>query len=280
MSKFKANVVIGSLLLGLTILVLYHFINIHNKDVEMVFVNGGKFTMGSVGGSDFELPRHKVSVHDFYISKYEITNLQFCNFINEVGNQNENGIEWLCIENKKCEIEKNADLFQPKAGKENHPVICVSWYGANAYCDWAGGRLPTEAEWEYAALGGNAGNYNIYSGSIHPEKVAWFTKNSFRLGKNHPDYGVHRVGAKEPNELGIYDMSGNVWEWCSDWFDESYYKISPTFNPKGPKTGTKRVLRGGSWETHNYYCRVAFRYRLEPNVADNYYYVGFRLVRN
>ena len=223
------------------------------KGSEMVFVKGGNFQMGSESsdaGSD-EKPIHSVTLDDFYISKYEITNAQFCKFLNEKGNKEEGEVTWLDLEGnyktEKCRIQKNGSTFTVETGYENYPVIYVSWYGAKAYCEWAGGRLPTEAEWEYAAKGGNKSKNYKYAGSDNIDEVAWYTKNSYDKGEDHADYGTHIVGSKKPNELEIYDMTGNVWEWCSDWYGSDYYANSPSSNPKGASDGSYRVDRGGSW---------------------------------
>ncbi len=130
----------------------------------LIFVKGGTFNMGSNDSEadDDEKPIHQVTVSDFYIGKYEVTNKEYCEFLNEKGNQTEGGVTWLDIDDSDCQIEKSNGRFVSKSGKNNHPVIEVTWYGAKAYCKWAGGRLPTEVEWEYAAKAGK--NYK-YSGS-------------------------------------------------------------------------------------------------------------------
>ncbi|MBR3766219.1 MAG: SUMF1/EgtB/PvdO family nonheme iron enzyme, partial [Muribaculaceae bacterium] len=129
-------------------------------------------------------------------------------------------------------------------------------------------RLPTEAEWEYAARGGNKSKGYKYSGSNTIGDVAWYNSNSSAM--------THQVGTKAPNELGLYDMSGNVWECCSDWHDENYYSSSPSNNPTGPTSGSYRVDRGGSWGNNARSCRVSYRDRSTPDYRDCYY--GFRLV--
>jgi len=250
-------------------------INMFSGGSEMIFVKGGTFTMGSTEQSD-EKPEHHILLSDFKISKYEITNIEFCEFLNERGNQTEGDKTWLDIKDEDCQIIKNGSKFSPKMGKENHPIIEVTWYGARAYCKWAGGRLPTEAEWEYAARGGKDETGYKYAGSDNIGDVAWYTKNSYDKGKDSRDYGTHEVGTKKANELGIYDMSGNVWEWCSDWYDSDYYSDSPKQNPQGVKSGSYRVYRGGGWSGSASDCRVANRGDFNP--ASSGRHLGFRLV--
>lgn len=188
--------------------------------MEFVFVKGGCYQMGDTfgDGESDEKPVHEVCVNDFYIGKYEVTQAQ-----------------WEKVMGNNPSYFKNCD---------NCPVEQVSWNdiqkfinrlnsktGSNKY------RLPTEAEWGYAARSG--GKREKYSGGDDSDSVAWYEKNSG--GKNHV------VGQKKPNGLGIYDMSGNVWEWVNDWFDIGYYKSSPKDNPKGPNSGSYRVERGGGW---------------------------------
>jgi len=215
----------------------------------MVLIEGGTFMMGSNGGEDDEKPVHSVYVDRFYMDKYEVTVAQFREF---------------------CKAEGREMPEQPSYSLSNHPVVNVRWNEASAYAEWAGKRLPTEAEWEYAARGGNRSSGYRYSGSDNPEDVAWYSENSD--GRTHP------VGQKRPNELGLYDMSGNVWEWCSDWYDENYYSVSPQSNPKGPSSGSLRVLRGGSWYHLTRYCRVSVRYGDYPD--GRRYFSGFRCARN
>jgi len=131
-------------------------------------------------------------------------------------------------------------------------------------------RLPTEAEWEYAARGGQSSGWYRYSGSYTVENVAWYYNNSGN--------STHPVGTKEANELGIYDMSGNVWEWCSDWYSSTYYNSSPPNNPIGPSTGSYRVVRGDCWNFFVEYARVSFRYFSWPDFS--YGNFGFRLARS
>jgi len=257
--------------------------NIGEYKNTFVFVQGGTFQMGSNTYSN-ELPIHSVTLSSFLIGKYEVTQEEW----ETVMTGNNNG------------ISATPSSF---SGNPNRPVESVSWYAAIVFCNrksiqegltpcyemnggtspdnwgtwntitcnWSanGYRLPTEAEWEYAARGGNQSNGYTYSGSNTVGDVAWYSSNSGGQ--------THDVGTKAPNELGIYDMSGNVREWCWDWYDDSYYSSSPSSNPKGPISGSYRVNRGGSWYSNGVYCRVAYRRSFSP--GNSLYDLGFRLVR-
>jgi formylglycine-generating enzyme required for sulfatase activity len=215
---------------------------------EMVFVEGGAFTMGSPAGvgSDDERPAHQVTVGSFNIGKYEVTQ----------------GL-W------KAVMGSNPSYF--KKG-DNYPVEQVSWDDVQEFIVKLNAltgkkyRLPTEAEWEYAARGGRQSKGYTYSGGNTAGNVAWYTDNS--------SSSTHPVGGKAPNELGIYDMSGNVWEWCSDLY-ETYPSTAQT-NPAGPASGSHRVLRGGGWGGHAVDCRSAARNYDAPGYRLSI--VGFRLV--
>ena len=158
---------------------------------------------------------------------------------------------------------------------ENLPVEQVSWNDCQEFIKKLNGltgknfRLPTEAEWEYAARGGNNSNGYKYAGSNTIGDVAWCNETT-------KDEGTRQVKTKRPNELGLYDMSGNVWEWCSDWYDYSYYSSSPSTNPQGPSSGSDRVLRGGYWDNCAWYCRVLGRNIKAPGCTNSC--IGFRLV--
>ena len=223
-----------------------------NDAFDMVFVQSGSFNMGSNNGKADEKPIHTVSLSDFYIGKSEVTQKQ-----------------WRAV--------MGTDPPELKfVGCDNCPVESVSWNDIQEFLTKLNQRnpskhyrLPTEAEWEFAARGGNKSNGYIYSGSNSLNDVAWNTSNS---GSK-----THEVGGLQANELGIFDMTGNVWEWCSDWYGEKYYSISPSQNPTGPSSGTYRVLRGGSWFDVSGNCRVACRYWVSPTarVID----FGFRVAR-
>ncbi len=240
-------------------------------EVETVFVKGGTFMMGSPEGEQEaadEMPQHQVILNDFKIGKYEVTNAQYAKFLNAKGKHEENGNIWMDISIYGSKIELVGGKYKVKAGYENYPVIQVTWFGATAYAEWAGGRLPTEAEWEYAARGGNQSKGYRYSGSDNIDEVAWYYENS--------NEELHKVGTKKANELGAYDMTGNVAEWCSDWYNKDYYENSPTNNPQGASTGSERVSRGGHFGTLDAYCYVGFRRRYEPGIKSSDF--GFRIV--
>ena len=207
----------------------------------MVFVPGGTFQMGSYSGDDDEKPVHTITVSSFYMDKTEVTQAEY-----------------------RKVMGKNPSSF---SGCDDCPVETVSWHDANEYARKVGKRLPTEAEWEYAARGGNKSKGYTYSGSNDLNAAGWYDNNSG--SKTHP------VAQKQPNELGLYDMSGNVWEWCSDWYSDSYYRSSPKNDPQGPNSGEFRVLRGGSWGSAAF-CRVANRAGNTPVGRDGS--CGFRLV--
>jgi formylglycine-generating enzyme required for sulfatase activity len=250
---------------------------------EMVRVPGGTFTMGCESAErdgdcyDSESPAHEVTVDAFYMGVHEVTNAQFAAFLNAEGNQEEGGTEWYEIGSSYAKIKETSDgVFEVEEGFERHPVVEVSWYGARAYAAWLSEqtgqsyRLPTEAEWEYAARGGEAGAKDefLYSGSNTIDEVAWYSGNS---GSRR-----HEVGQKQPNQLGLYDMSGNVWEWVQDWYGD--YPSEAQVNPEGPNSGSYRVQRGGCWFNYPGNCRAADRGYNGPTSRGNN--LGFRLARS
>ena len=246
----------------------------------MVYVAAGSFQMGSNSGDSDEQPVHTVYLNAFYIDKYEVTNAKYAAYLNAAlaagqiqvssSEVTKGGYRLLYLASSYCQISYSGGTFIVDSGKDNYPVILVTWYGAKAYAEHYGKRLPTEAEWEYAARGGNQSQGYTYSGSNNVGDVAWYFGNS--------GSSTHTVGTKQPNELGIYDMSGNVWEWCHDWYNSGYYSSSPGSNPPGPSSGTYRVLRGGSWYNDATYCRVAYRRRLYPDLSNITF--GFRVVQD
>lgn len=242
------------------------------KGVEMVFVEGGSFEMGAADFEKDEKPVHSVKLTNFYISKYEVTNAQFCAFLNAIGADEKGsfkGQDYIDIRSKDAEIKFENGKFICAGGKENHPVSYVNWYGAEAFCTWAGGRLPHEAEWEFAARGGNMSLGYKYAGNKSVSRVGWYDLIARE--------STCEVGGKQPNELGIYDMSGNVWEWCNDWYGKDYYENSPVLNPPGPEEGLEKVIRGGSFYSMAEICRVSNRATLPAKTSDME--MGFRVCK-
>jgi len=256
--------------------------NNYYEDSTLIFVKGGSFKMGDRNCEKDELPRHRVKLSDFYIGKYEVSNIEFAEFLNIKGNQYNDHSYWINTKgiwrDLKCRIFAENNKFIVEKRYENHPVNFVSWYGANAYCKWKGGRLPTEAEWEYAAKGGVETHSPIPNtfgsrASLPPPPnnigdFAWYSSNS--------DNKINEVGNKKPNVLGIYDMQGSLWEWCSDWYDAKYYAKSKRKNPQNLDKADYKVLRGGSWANDKEMLRITNRNALNPNT--NKINLGFRIV--
>lgn len=253
---------------------------------EMIKVKGGAFKMGSkdTEAKEDESNVHEVKVDDFYIGKFEVTVEQFKSFVEITGYQSEaekigksyiyTG-SWKNMKGINWRHDARGNLRPP--AEYDHPVIHVSWNDADAYCKWLSSytkktfRLLTEAEWEFAARGGSQSKNTKYSGSSNPDDIAWYISSS-------QDKGTFSVGTKKANELKIHDLSGNVYEWCADWYDSEYYINSPTENPKGVPNGTSRVVRGGSWHDTAEKNRVASRF----NGSSSYcgYNIGFRVARS
>ena len=232
------------------------------REPKMVLVQGGTFSMGSDIDQDWDKwnkPVHNVTLSSFYISKYPVTFEEYDVFETETNHRR---------------------AFDEGWGRGNRPVINVDWHDAVAYCNWLSKktgknyRLLTEAEWEYAARGGNQSRGYAYSGSNFADDVAWYAGSSNWTPKTNP------VGEKQPNELGLYDMSGNVWEWCSDVYH--HYTSDSQTNPTaaaGHSYDSHRIYRGGSWNSHEEeYCRVS--YRNTGYSETRTYSLGFRVARS
>ena len=269
---------------------------------EFVIIQGGTYTMGDVWNSGLmnEKPTHTVTISDLELGTREITHSEYIEFMNEAGidsNAIHNGNQLIAIENDVCAISFDGTSFYFKgsiyADTINCPMIYVTWYGAIEYCNWLseendyqevytisegnvsadftknGYRLPTEAEWEYAARSGGSDDHK-WSGTNYESELgsyAWYNGNS-------GDF-THSVGTKLPNDIGIYDMSGNVLEWCWDWYGD--YSSDPQTNPNGA-TGSNRILRGGCFHRGTANSRVAFRFYANPTSGTFNY--GFRLALN
>jgi formylglycine-generating enzyme required for sulfatase activity len=251
----------------------YYFVDVAN-------IQGGTFFMGSTTGDSDEQPIHNVTVSSFYFSKYEVTIADFRRFVEAssyVTDAEKSGFSNAYV-NGSWQQKSGVNWRYNSAGsirnatEDKHPVVHVSWNDAVAYCKWLSTkigrtcRLPTEAEWEYAAKGGSSSQNYIYAGSNTLSNVAWYADNSSLL--------THEIGGKQANELGLYDMTGNVWEWCNDWYGQ-YGSVAST-NPTAPTTGTYRVLRGASWYNPADVCRINNRDITAP--GDTYGAIGFRIV--
>ena len=222
---------------------------------------------------DREVPQRRVYLDAFYIDKYPVTNVRFSRFVVATSHRTEaekGGGGWVWDGSKrKWEAKSDASWKSPTGGDSSyrnrlrHPVVQVSWKDARSYCRWAGKRLPTEAEWEKAARGVNGRKYPWGNDWADGSKVIW-NKNS--RGKTHPvdrTYNTHR------SPYGAVDMSGNVWQWVGDWYGKNYYANAPERNPKGPSSGSGRVLRGGSWLNDGAsYFRAANRANGHPASRD------------
>ncbi len=239
-------------------------------EANMVFIKGGSFLMNN---------RHEVKVQDFYLNRYPVTNTDFLPFLQEKGNQEEGGTTWVNLEESyggvQCGIRFTENGFELKEGLANHPMVYISWFGATAYCAWLSAqteqeyRLASESEWEYAARGGMHKSPYLYAGSNKLKEVGWYEKNSHEETK--------RIGQKLPNALGLYDMNGNIWEWCVDEWGEDLNKI-PKDGIAAKGNDYLRVVRGGAWDYDDNLCSVWNRSWNFTN--DYYYYTGFRVCRH
>ncbi len=235
-------------------------------NIQWVKVEGGTFTMGSPasekGRYENEGPRHNVTLSDFWMSATEVTNAQYNAFLKAM--EAKGGEAWERVK----ESGANYPGLEEKYKKDNAPVAFVSWDDAMAFCEWVGNgvTLPTEAQWEYACRAGNKGRFCFGEDETQLEKYAWYNANS--------DGVYHAVATKEANALGLYDMHGNVMEWCSDWY--GLYTADPAKDPTGPESGIVRAVRGGAYSGEAWGCRSAYRLNsLSTNRIDIF---GFRLV--
>ncbi len=261
---------------------------------DFVLVKGGCFKMGDLwgDGDDSERPVHEVCVDDFYISKYEVTVGEFREFVEDTGYVTEAERGKGCSAWTGSGFGRSKEFYWNNPGfsqTDRHPVVCVSWKDVQAFIEWKREktglpfRLPTEAEWEYAARSG--GKREKWAGTNSKgelQRYANFCDSNCDLKWKVRDQDdgyrfTAPVGSFEPNEIGLYDMTGNVWEWVQDWYDENYYRHSPRNNPSGPSMGSRRVLRGGAWFFSPYvFTSNSSRVGIKPYLMDCI--MGFRLV--
>ncbi|EPZ42591.1 formylglycine-generating enzyme family protein [Alicyclobacillus acidoterrestris] len=278
----------------------------------MVLIQGGRFLMGTDDAEGFvadgEGPVHEVELSPFWMDVCAVTNRRFKRFVEETGYTTEAerfgwsfvfrdfvprdgavrmmGIVqtapwWVGVEGAYWAAPEGpgSNIFD----RLDHPVVHISWNDAVAFCEWSGTRLPTEAEWEYAARGGLVQNRYAWGDELHPngEYRCNIWQGEFPVRNKGLDGYLGTAPAKsfQPNGYGLYNVCGNVWEWCADWFDRAYYRTSPLVNPRGPSSGESRVMRGGSYLCHASYCnryRVAARTSNTPDSSSGH--VGFRCV--
>lgn len=230
---------------------------------DMVVIPGGQYVRGSQEGARDEIPRHTIRLSSFALDIHPVTNEQFVRFLQAMGgekDQNNNDI----IRLRDSRIKRNAGKLIIESGFAKHPVVGVTWYGASAYAKWVGKRLPTEAEWEAAASGGKE-NFIFPTGLDIDRTQANFFSSDTTAVMSYP-----------PNSFGLYDMAGNVYDWCQDWYAYNYYDTSAVEpdNPKGPHQGVYRVLRGGCWKSLREDLRFSHRHRNNPGAVNGTY--GFR----
>ena len=259
----------------------------------MVLIKGGRFMMGTDAGVHVEGPVHEVAVSTFWMDAQLVSVAQFGEFVRATGYRTQaelfawsgvfdvNAGEWRKVGHADWRHPDGPD----STAAPEEPVVQVSWNDALAFAKWAGKRLPSEAEFEYAARGGLAAKPYSWGDELHPAgrhmANTWQGRFPERDLGEDGYRGRSPVGRFPPNGFGLYDITGNVWEWCADWFGEQYYRTSPRVDPQGPAAGRERVIRGGSWMCSANYCqgyRVAARNKTEPDTGLNN--LGFRCARN
>jgi formylglycine-generating enzyme required for sulfatase activity len=236
--------------------------NIEPIQSEMEVIKGGEYYRGSDEGGRDERPRHQVKLSSFALDVHPVMNEQFVRFLEAMGGEkdaNNNDI----IRLRESRIRRHGGKLSIETGYSKHPVIGVTWYGAIAYAKWVGKRLPTEAEWEIASSSGEELIYPT-GASIERTQANFFSSDTTAV-KSYP-----------PNKYGLYDMVGNVYEWCQDWYDYNFYEVAMQRpdNPKGPMQGVYRVLRGGCWKSLKDDLRCSHRHRNNPGIVNRTY--GFR----
>lgn len=229
----------------------------------MVIIAGGSYARGSNSGGRDEMPRHSVILEPFAIDIHPVTNEQFVRFLEAIGGEKDVNNSHL-VRLRDSRLKRSAGKLHIESGYRQHPVVGVTWYGAVAYAKWVGKRLPTEAEWEVAACGGKEDALFPTGHSIEKNEANFFSLDTTVVTTYHP------------NGYGLYDMAGNVYEWCQDWYDYHYYDLAmqEPYAPKGPAQGVYRVLRGGCWKSSKEDLRCAHRHRNNPGLMNGTY--GFR----
>ena len=249
----------------------------NDSNEKMILIPEGIFTMGfaidneNEWGDMDEEPVHKVNLPAYWIDKYEVTSSSFSRFLNENKKEAHRFIEITAT----VTVQLEDNVYKPREGLEKYPVNRVSWFGADAYCRSKGKRLPTEAEWEKAARGTDQ---RIFPwGNEFPDNSRVTYRRKFKdkgFQVLEPVDGM----VKGISPYGVHHMAGNVWEWVSDWFDAAAYQDENRVDPKGPKSGISKVLRGGNWYYKAYYMRTTYRFNERPGIFK--IWQGFRCARN
>lgn len=239
--------------------------------IVMIEIPGGSFQMGSDVGSTKTKPAHTVALNNFYLSEAEVTIRQYAAFLSEVKPDPTKLQQWILLGEPTHIITQNNNYY-PVNGWEEHPVVNVSWFGAKAFCDHYGLRLPSEAEWEYAA--GGPSHYRFPWGNDFTGVETGLCCYQVSKGAGFPS--TMMVKSFPSNGFGIYDMAGNIMEWCNDWYDS--YNVENPNNPQGPQTGTHKTIRGGFFNSGADGVECVFRVGSEPGRKANY--IGFRVAGN
>ena len=247
----QRSIVVFAVIAGLAVVVLAEVPQPTEEMAEMVLIPAGEYMMGREGEGDYS-PPHQVKVDSFYLDAYEVTNQQYYDFC-------------LATEHDLPEFW-GMEEFHCGSDFPDYPVVGISWWDASDYAEWAGKRLPTEAEWEYAARGGHLDFKFPWGNDVDS------TKMNFKSDGSRP------MGSYPPNGYGLYEMTGNIWEWVGDYYNEDYYDTIPQVNPTGPEAGRFRTIRGGSWHSGPGCVNVYHRNGLPSHWVD--FAVGFRCARD
>lgn len=244
-----------------------------HRQQELIFIPGSKYMIGSnFDPSSPESPMHQITISSYRIQRLEVSNGEYIQFLNhKKRHYNKNSIPWITIGKSHSAIYRLNGMYMVADSLLNHPVVSVTWHGAMAYAQNYGMRLPTEAEYEYANKGGALERSRAYKYLNHIGQKAWYNANA-------PMRQVQTRATRKPNKMGIYDMAGNVWEWCSDWFDSKFYRKGVLFNPVGPPQGKQRIIRGGSSSSPLEQLRPEYRGKFPPLKSDRY--IGFRCAKD
>jgi formylglycine-generating enzyme len=255
--------------------------------LQVARIPAGEFAMGASDGEEDERPAHRAYLDEFCIGTCAVTNAEYAQFVRETGHRSPSirGLPLMVSGDLEAEFRSIAQKYfwnngTPPEGRERHPVTLVAYEDALAYCAWLASktgkpvRLPTEAEWERAARGGLDGKRYPWGDALDATCAHFLPQPALKAER-----GTSEVGSYPPNGFQLFDMSGNVWEWVSDWYAPNYYERAQYLNPQGPEAGLMRIVRGGAWvNADGRYLRCSYRHKLPP---DSYSYsIGFRIAHS